>query len=462
MTSPEQHLAPEPDPRDEADEQAPLSEETPVPDEEAPADKPLMDADVPASPLALEPDETAIPESDRAPGVVRETPLGGKLPREESEAPAESAVRDMPPPEDLAAQPEPETPVAPEEELVPPSAADEPATTPPVGEVPGEEASAAEPAAEEAPAPEAAPEEPPAAAEAAAEEGAAAEEETPAVGLPLPPEPATPEEERPQAAAAIERPEDWGEELSPELAAILFGGASAAEEEDVEVEEGAPPAPPAPAPEEPPAVSAEAPAEAPARPREPAMVTTPAEARGTPISAGQFSAPPPDAPVKGQMRYVRVEEPLRGGKGQRIAEKWEYFGPDYPALEGRLVKRVESEERAYTDGSWKLTFRRDYSEGCDERTVRITSDGEYAERTDRIQRRDASSGKMRRERQHVSLRYAPPLSEEKRGLLGGLFGRGDGPQEEGPKRWRPATDGEERDARQRGGEALKLGLFERP
>lgn len=191
------------------------------------------------------------------------------------------------------------------------------------------------------------------------------------------------------------------------------------------------------------------------------MVTTPAEARSAPINAGPFSAPPPDAPVKGKMRYVRIEEPLPRGKGQRITEKWEYFGPDYPALEGRLVKRVESEERAYTDGSWKLTFRRDYSEGRDERVVRIASDGEYAERTDRIQRRDATSGKMRREREQVYLRYAAPLREEKRGLLSGLFGRGNGPQQEGPKRWRPASDSEQRDARQTGGEALKFGLFER-
>lgn len=451
MTSPEQHPAPEPDPRDEADEQEPRSEEVPAPEEEAPADEPLTDADIPASPLALEPDEMAIPESERAPGVVRETPVGGKLPRDESEAPAESAVRDMPPPQELAAaQPEPETPVAPEEELVPPPAAEESATIAPAGEVRGEE-TLAETSAEEAPPPE----EPLAAT--ALEETAPAEE-APASEMTRPPEPATPEPAPSPAAESIARPEDWGEELSPELAAILFGEASAAPT----AEQAAPTEAPAPVVEEAPAPSAEAPIEAPARPREPMMVTTPAEARSVPINAGQFSAPPPDAPITDKMRYIRVEEPLRGGKGRRISEKWEFFGPNYPALEGRLVKRIESEERAYTDGSWKLTFHRDYSEGHDERIVRIASDGEYAERTDRIHRRDASSGKMLREREHVSLRYAPALREEKRGLLNGLFGRDNGPQGEGPKRWRPATDGEQRDARQRGGEALKLGLFERP
>ena len=114
----------------------------------------------------------------------------------------------------------------------------------------------------------------------------------------------------------------------------------------------------------------------------------------------------------------------------------EYFGPDHPALEGLLVKRVEIEEFSYADGSWKLTFRRDYSQGRDERTVRISGDGEYAERTDRIRRPDAMSGKTIREREHVCLRYAAPVQEEKRGFLAGLFKRGNGPKAEGAKRWR--------------------------
>src|SRR5690606_11692414 len=125
MTSPQQHPAPEPDPRDEADEQ-PRSEELPAPDESQLVGEPQTDADVPDAPLPLAPDETAIPESDRAPGVLSETPVGGKLPLDAAEPAPDAAddapVRDMPAPEDLAAtQPEPETPPAPEQEPLPPS-----------------------------------------------------------------------------------------------------------------------------------------------------------------------------------------------------------------------------------------------------------------------------------------------------------------------------------------------------
>ncbi len=192
------------------------------------------------------------------------------------------------------------------------------------------------------------------------------------------------------------------------------------------------------------------------------MITTPGEARSRLLVAGEFTAPPPEAAIQGKMRYIRVEEPLRGDQGKRIHETWEFFGPDYPALDGRLVKRMESEELAYADGSWKLTFRRDYSQGRDERTVRIASDGEYAERTDRIQRRDALSNKTRRARERVGLRYAAQPSEEKRGFLSSLFGRGSATQTEGPKRWRPASDAEMRDVRREGGAAFRYGLFEKP
>jgi len=458
MTSPEQHPAPDPDPRDEAEEQVPQDEMTPAPDEATPIDEtppegaPLTDADMPDAPLPLAPDEAAIPESDRAPGVVRETPVGGKLPPDrpapEPREPAESPVRDMPALENLAAQPEPETPPAPEEELVPPNTEDVTGTAP-ADEAPGMEAPSVDALAGEAAPEPAAPE--PAAPLAEATQPPAADEPAP-------------------TASSLASPDDWGEELSPELAALLFGGASAAAAAaETEKEDTAETATPAPAAEEQP-VTAAAPAEAApaarpvteaARPHTPATVTTAAEARSQPITAGPLAAPPPGAPVKGETRYVRVEEPLRGNKGRRILEEWEYFGPDYPALEGLLVKRVKTEEITYADGSWKLTFRRDYSEGRDERTIRIASDGEYSERTDRVHRRDATSGKMRREREQVYLRYAAPLREEKRGLLSGLFGRGNGPQQEGPKRWRPASDSEQRDARQTGGEALKFGLFER-
>ena len=121
MTSPEQQPAPEPDPRDEAEEQ-PRSEELPAPDESQLVGEPQPDADVPDTPLPLAPDETALPESDRAPGVLREIPVGGKLPLDAPEpaldaapdTPTDAPVRDMPAPEDLATtQPEPETPPAP-------------------------------------------------------------------------------------------------------------------------------------------------------------------------------------------------------------------------------------------------------------------------------------------------------------------------------------------------------------
>ncbi|MCC6799356.1 MAG: hypothetical protein IT325_04525, partial [Anaerolineae bacterium] len=262
----------------------------------------------------------------------------------------------------------------------------------------------------------------------------------------------------PAPAASVARAEDWDEDLSPELAAVLFGAASA---RPAPASSGAaqPASPAEPAPL---AVRAQPSAESPAKPAGPVMVTTPGKARSRPLVAGEFAAPAPEAAIQGKMRYIRVEEPLRGDRGRHIHETWEFFGPDYPALDGRLVKRMESEEFAYADGSWKLIFRRDYSQGRDERTVRIASDGEYAERTDRIQRRDAVSNKTRREREQVGLRYAAPPTEEKRGFLSSLFGRGDGPQAEGPKSWRPVTEAEMRDARRDGGAAFHYRLFEKP
>ena len=488
MTSPEQQPAPEPDPRDEAEEQ-PRSEELPAPDESQLVGKPQPDADVPDTPLPLAPDETALPESDRAPGVLREIPVGGKLPLDAPEpaldaapdTPTAAPVRDMPAPEDLATtQPEPETPPAPEQEPLPPSAEAEEAVSPAeeamdaaaIDEMVSEGAPVEAPAETPIETPVEAPTEPPAetpgvaSAETPAETPEAEEDATPAAGITRPVETSVPAEYEAAptpapSTASIARAEDWDDEISPELAAILFGGASAAATQEPEA-----PAPAAATAEEAPAPAA-APAAAPApavKPRldEPIMVTTADEARSQPIRAGQLSAPPPGAPVKGTYRYMRVEEPMRGEQGRRIEERWEYFGPDYPALEGLLVKRVEIEEFSYADGSWKLTFRRDYSQGRDERTVRISGDGEYAERTDRIRRPDAMSGKTIREREHVCLRYAAPVQEEKRGFLAGLFKRGNGPKAEGAKRWREATDSERRDARQNGGRAFKLGLFEKP
>lgn len=453
MTSPEQIPVPDNEPRDEPSG-APAGDQAP--------EAPLTDADMPASPLPLDTDVTAIPDSDRAPGVVHETPVGGRLPPDSGgfslpvpPAEGDAALRDMPAPQDLAAeQPAPETPAPPEHETseLPEVVAAEPAAEPGAGPAPE---TLAETVHSRAPEPE--PAEPPDQPHEAPVEspGDAATIPSVARAEAPPAEPAAPPP--PAPAASVARAEDWDEELSPELAAVLFGAASAR----AKPAEAAPARPESPA-ELAPAVHARPLAEAPGELAGPVMVTTPGEARSLPLVAGEFTAPPPDATIQGKMRYVRIEEPLRGDRGRHIYEIWEYFGPDYPALDSRLVKRVQIEEFAYADGSWKLTFRRDYSQGRDERTVRIASDGEYAERTDRIRRRDAMSNKTRREREQAGLRYAAQPIEEKRGFLSNLFGRGDGPQTEGPKSWRPATDAEMRDARRDGGAAFRYRLFEKP
>lgn len=492
MTTPEQRPAHDPDPLDDADECLPgtgeMGDETgePEPDTGQPVETPLADADLPPGELALEPDEEMIPESDRPPRIVQETPVGGRLPLEPAPpADAGEPLRDMPAPEAIdAAQPEPETPLAPEHELAPSPPPDE--ATPPEPEAapgppaevkpvpaapdeqmtaPGPESAIAEAAAETgtetiAPAePEAgaAVEEGEAEAEAPVE--TAPEAEAPALAEAAPeaesapsPAPTAPE----PSTVRVTRPEDWDEELSPELAAILFGAAARAEPAEVAAPaEAAPSVAPEAVPEAAPAPAVEAAA--------PAPITSREDARTRPIAAGQFTAPAPDASVEGTVRYIRVEEPLGGDSGRRIRESWEFFGPDYPALEGRLVKRIQSEEIAYADGSWKFTFRRDYSEGRDERTVRIARDGEFIERTDRVRRKNALTGKTVRAETREALAFAPPKHEEKRGFLGRLFGRGgDSVRPEGPKQWRPATDAEQREAYRRGGEAFRLGIFERP
>lgn len=479
MTTPEQRPAHDPDPLDDADERLPGAAETgdepgePEPDTGQPVETPLADADLPAGELALQPDEEMIPESDRPPRIVQETPVGGRLPLEPAPpADTDEPLRDMPAPEAVdAAQPEPETPPVPEHELAPP---DEAAPGPVTGveltpAAPDEQmaASAPETALAEAAEETVAPDEAEARAavegegevEAEAEaEAAAAPPDEIAAEAPALAEAAPEAESAPPAPSAVRvtRPEDWDEELSPELAAILFGTAARAEPA-----KAAPPAEAAPAvapeavPEAAPAPAIEAAAPEPLISRE--------DARTRPIAAGQFTAPAPGASVEGTVRFTRVEEPLGGDGGRRIRESWEFFGPDYPALEGRLVKRIRSEEVVYADGSWKFTFRRDYSEGRDERTVRIARDGEYIERTDRVRRKNALTGKTVRAETREALAFAPPKHEEKRGFLSRLFGRGsDSARPEGPKQWRPATNSEQQEAYRRGGKAFRLGIFERP
>jgi len=494
MTTPDHSPVPEPDPRDEPSDQPPAADETPAdaastPDFDSEQWLEMFlngDDETPGRDRPAPPDAAPAPGSDRAPGILREMPVGAALPPvtppvSAPEPPADDAaapLRDMPAPQDLTApSPAPETPRAdePDSAALPPEVETPPPAESEAAEV--ETPPAIEPASAAIEAPAASGSEAGAAplfpftaedAEAAAAFDAlfTAEAEAPEAST-APAEsraaPAAPPVEPPPAASVV-RAEDWDEDLSPELAAVLFGAASAAPAaaETAPAPPETPSAPEPAAPEAAPAVPAPEAAEAaPAQPGRPVMVTTPEEARSRPIVAGQFTAPPPSAPPQGKVRYVRVEEPLRGGQGQHVRETWKFFGPDYPTLEGRLVKRVENEEFDYADGSWKMTFRRDYSLGRDERTIRLACDREYAERTDYVQRRDAGTNKTVREREQVGLRHAAPLSPDTRGFFSRLFGRGSKPQPSGPKSWRIADDSEMHEARRSGGEAFRLGIFGR-
>ncbi len=247
------------------------------------------------------------------------------------------------------------------------------------------------------------------------------------------------------------RAEEWGEDLSPELAAILFAGAAAtaeapAREEAVPAAEG-----------EIPALEKAAPVP---RRAGPVTLLETSDARRLPIAAQGIASPAPDEMPGGKARYVRVEEPLGKDDGQRISETWSYFKPDYPALEGRLVRSVHIEEYRYADGSWKWTFERQYTDrGRDTREVRASRDQTYIERHDRIARKDPSTNKRVRVHERAQMILMGPEHEEKRGLLRRLFRRGEPERANGPAEWRPATPAEARSARGAGGQAFGGKLF---
>jgi len=247
------------------------------------------------------------------------------------------------------------------------------------------------------------------------------------------------------------RAEEWGEDLSPELAAILFAGAAAtaegpAREEAVPAAEG-----------EIPTLEKAAPAP---RRAGPVTLLETSDARRLPIAAQGIASPAPDEMPGGKARYVRVEEPLGKDDGQRISETWSYFKPDYPALEGRLVRSVHIEEYRYADGSWKWTFERQYTDrGRDTREVRASRDQTYIERHDRIARKDPSTNKRVRVHERAQMILMGPEHEEKRGLLRRLFRRGEPERANGPAEWRPATPAEARSARGAGGQAFGGKLF---
>jgi hypothetical protein len=256
---------------------------------------------------------------------------------------------------------------------------------------------------------------------------------------------------------AVPDASDWGDDLSPELASVLFAPKSDAPAETparIEDISG----------ERAPAAAEVAPAEASpaAPPAGPVLLTSKDGAHSLPISAEGHAAPPPDAPLTAKARYMRVEEPLKNDKGQRIEETWSYFKGDYPALDGRLVRKASSVTMAYADGSWKWRYERRYDDrGRDRREVRANADETYFERADTVSVIDAE-GKRSHHDEDAALIYAASAGDDKRGgLLGSLFGRDKDDDGSGAKTWRDATAAEMKQARKEGGQAFERSLFER-
>jgi len=296
---------------------------------------------------------------------------------------------------------------------------------------------------------------PPAAAEAALSAPPAAEEST----VPTEPTPvslvnaalaavaeeATAAEIAESAPAEAEQPvvtspQEWDEDLSPELAAVLFGSPRRAAVAEISA---APPEAAAP-----PAVA----------PAEVIALTSDEQAATLPLSVGDQRAPAPEVALTGKVRYTRVEEPLPDDRGQHIVETWVYVKPELPALEGRLVQRVTREEWRYSDGSWRWRYERRYADrGRDSREVRANAARTYFERADSISQRDATTGKRQQFSEEAVLIFATPVQEEKRGWLRNLFRRGNDHEPAGEKTWRPATSTEIRQARRSGEQALRRG-----
>jgi hypothetical protein len=398
----------------EADESAALIQ----PVSETPVEEPEPEADesaAPIQPVSETPDKAA-PISAAPPRIVSETPLGG-VPR----------ARTVVTPERSPGGPVERPEIDDTTKEIPPRALGKRVPRPPAD---------IEPARPAPPAP-------------------AAEVPAPAAQAPAPAQPAPAAPGQPPSRVthteAPGRPADWADEdISPELAAVLFGERK-------------------PAAETPPAPAAEVPAPAAAEPAPevaagPIALTDVDSARRLRITAGGTSAAAPDAVLQGKVRYMRIEEPLNNDKGQRTAESWRYFKPDYPPLEGRLVKAVESAEIQYADGSWYWEYERRYSDGGrDRREVRANTDRSYVERHDEVSKLAAQAGKRVLYKEDAAMIRAESEREEKHGFLSGLLGRDDNADtNDGAKVWREATAPESRHARKNGGEALRrrfLGIF---
>jgi hypothetical protein len=277
--------------------------------------------------------------------------------------------------------------------------------------------------------------------------------ETPLGGVPRARTVVTPER---SPGGPVERPEidDTTKEIPPRA----LGKRVPRPPADIEP---ARPAPPAPAAEVPAPAAAEP---APEVAAGPIALTDVDSARRLRITAGGTSAAAPDAVLQGKVRYMRIEEPLNNDKGQRTAESWRYFKPDYPSLGGRLVKAVESAEIQYADGSWYWEYERRYSDGGrDRREVRANTDRSYVERHDEVSKLAAQAGKRVLYKEDAAMIRAESEREEKHGFLSGLLGRDDNADtNDGAKVWREATAPESRHARKNGGEALRrrfLGIF---
>lgn len=475
-------------PSDDDDDRQPAAE----PDAALPADEDdedtviLPPGDAAASALDTDaPDEGEAATPPQPPRIVAETPLGGTPPRRvpppdegdtteeiaQTEAPATpteaaatAAEAEAPPVE----PPSPDDPTAPgtatAREL---RAADESAGEPPAGA--DTMAETEEPAVQQTPA---APEAPvlsdetveldehvdpdaPTLIESRGEAPAPTPDPTPESA----PAPATPE-----PAEARARPEDWDDDLSPELASVLFA----------EPKDEAPPAEAAPAEGAPAEVDAwpaaaptEAPPEpapAPAEPVEPIELTDIEQARSLRLVAQGKGAPSPDTPLEGTVRYTRIEEPLdtEANQGQHVLEKWAFFKSGLPGLGGRVVKSVKIEVFDYADGSWAFSFERRYADGGrDRREVRANPDRTYLEREDEVSQVDPATGKRQRHQEEAALLFAPRKQEDKRGFLESILGRDDDAEATGPNIWRKPDKGERRAARKEGGEAFKTGFFAR-
>jgi hypothetical protein len=408
-------------PDDESDSGEPEADESAAPIQpvsETPVEESELDTDESAAsiqPVSETPDKAA-PISAAPPRIVSETPLGG-VPR----------ARTVVTPEPSSGGPVERPKIDDTTKEIPPRALGKRVPRPPAD---------IEPARPAPPAP-------------------AAEVPAPAAQAPAPAQPAPAAPGQPPSRVthteAPGRPADWADEdISPELAAVLFGERK-------------------PAAETPPAPAAEVPAPAAAEPAPevaagPIALTDVDSARRLRITAGGTSAAAPDAVLQGKVRYVRIEEPLNHDKGQRTAETWRYFKPDFPALEGRLVKAVESAEIQYADGSWYWEYERRYSDGGrDRREVRANTDRSYVERHDEVSKLAAQAGKRVLYKEDAAMIRAESEREEKRGFLSGLLGRDDNADtNDSAKVWREATAPESRHARKNGGEALRrrfLGIF---